>query len=204
MPLHEHAQKVFCSTTTNRLSYDTRGRRWWLHLSPKISRNISLCLPTVLVPSLDLSLSKAETFRHVGSICDAQVLLTAELSLEELQLGVREGRPSTSQLLRRQLALLSAAAVLRRLWTTNRQRLLRHGRPDGRAMVHSVSFKSCDISNSILADRTACNYWHHTVVCLSVSLYICRLVIQAATQDILVLLSCFRYRTRWTLALSFF
>ena len=49
-------------------------------------------LPSVLVPGLHLRLCETQSFGDVCSIGDTEVLLTAELALQVLQLCVREGR----------------------------------------------------------------------------------------------------------------
>ena len=64
--------------------------------SSKHKRCSRACLPTVLIPGLDLRFGEVKTFGDVCSVGDAQIFLTAEFPLEVLQLGVSERRSSTS------------------------------------------------------------------------------------------------------------
>lgn len=53
-------------------------------------------LPSVLVPRFDLGLGERQGVGHVASVCHAQILLTAKLSLQVSELGMGErGSPSS-------------------------------------------------------------------------------------------------------------
>ena len=118
-------QRGFIASAGRRAALTTY---WWKYRT--IAR-----LPAVLIPRLDLCFREAETVGDIGPVCYAEVLLTAKLALEILQLGVCERRASTSQFLRRQLT--PSAAVVCRLRAACLQ-----GGPDGRVVVRAVSFES--------------------------------------------------------------
>ena len=56
-------------------------------------------LPSVLVPSLDLSVSQVQFGRELHPVLDGEILLPLEAGLQGLQLVVREGCPRLPLLL---------------------------------------------------------------------------------------------------------
>lgn len=111
-------------------------------------------LPPVLVPRLHLRLGEVERVGHVAPVRHRQVLLAAELPLQEGQLRVREGRPPAPR-----LAALGALAGRLRFPAHGTRRLRRRRRLVAAAAVavaqRVVGNFTCERGNGQLVIRTS-------------------------------------------------
>lgn len=86
---------LFRSTRANYPNFARRKERLYVNFET-IRLTFVIYLPSVLVPRFDLGLGERQGVGHVASVCHAQILLTAKLSLQVSELGMGErGSPSS-------------------------------------------------------------------------------------------------------------